>query len=101
MDFILPGASDLKPKKEMVNYVACALCKGASSRQIFEVNEKPTAEERGKGWQRDWGLQSGGEGGVGKCSHRRRSDDVDICLVAIFGCYLKRQSNTIAQRASS
>src|SRR5580704_14741440 len=36
----------------------------------------------------DWGCKRGGEGGVGKCSHHRRSDDVYIALFAIFGCHL-------------
>jgi hypothetical protein len=34
---------------------------------------------------------------VGKCSHHRRSDDVDICVVAIFGCHLKDKGNKISR----
>jgi hypothetical protein len=45
------------------------------------------------------GVEAGreGEGGVGEML-TLSVGNVDIRVVAIIGCYLKRQSNTIAQR---
>src|SRR5258705_12447537 len=79
-------------------------CSSASRRisrsgLIRELNEmRSQLQKSGKrSAARPGGCKAGREGGVGKCSHHRRSDDVNICVVAIFGCHLKDKGNKISR----
>src|ERR1700736_92977 len=79
-------------------------CSSASRRilrsgLIRELNEtRANCRRAGKDRQRDWEFQSGeGRGGWSREVLTPWSgDDVDFCVVAIFGCHLKDKGNKIS-----